>query len=137
MEIATIDPMSWVKSCPRHFFRNDEPDTMVILAYIMTDILEVGHGECIIRHVDEWYAIGSDLSWLEHEEYQLLDMFNHVIPAPAHGEHSMRGEILVNAFARDVAVVGASGSLQIKGNPPPLEVLKKTEDMEQAIVFRL
>lgn len=49
----------------------------------------------------------------------------------------MRGEILVNAFARDIAVLERDKVLQVKGDAPPSAFLKKAEGMQQAIVFRL
>ncbi len=94
-------------------------------------------GECMRRRAGEWYVIGSDLDWLKHEKYNALDLFNHVVPAPAHGEHSMRGEILVNAFAHDIAVLEDGKVLQVKGEKPPSTTLEKTAGMRQGIIFRL
>ena len=103
----------------------------------MADIIELGKGECIIRCVDEWFVIGSDMNWLKHETYNVLDLFSHVVPAPAHGEHSMRGEILINAFANDIAVLENGEVLQVKGDAPPSTVLGKIVGLPDAIMFRL
>lgn len=137
MKCTVIDSMNWVKTRPNQFFGRATPDPTHLLAYIMADIIELGKGECMIRHAGEWFVIGSDLDWLKHEKYTVPDLFNHVVPAPAHGEHSMRGEILVNAFARDVAVLESGKILQVKGEAPPATVLEKAASMRQAIVFRL
>ena len=91
----------------------------------------------MIRIVGEWHVIGSNTNWLVHETYAVLDLFRHVVPAPAHGEHSMRGEILVSAFANDVAVVNGNEVLTIQGHAPPQPVLDATRGMKQALVFRL
>jgi len=137
MKSTAIDSMRWVRARPEQFFGRAEPEPINLLAYIMADIIGLGKGECVIRCSEEWFVIGSDLDWLAHETYNILDMFNHVVPAPEHGEHSMRGEILVNAFARDVAVLERDKVLQVKGDAPPSAVLKKVDGMQQAICFRL
>jgi hypothetical protein len=138
MNITIIDPMKWVRSRPNQFFfGRDTPDPTDLLIYIMADIIKLGKGECAIRRTGEWFVIGSDVDWLKHEQYSILDLFNNVVAAPAHGEHSMRGEILVNAFARDVAVLENGKVLQVKGDAPPPDTLEKAVSMQQAIVFRL
>ncbi len=91
----------------------------------------------MIRCTGDWFVIGSDLDWLKHEKYNVLELFNNVVPAPAHGEHSMRGEILVNAFAQDVAVLEGGKVLLVKGAAPPSTTLEKTAGMRLAIVFRM
>jgi hypothetical protein len=103
----------------------------------MVDIIELGKGGCMIHCTGDWFVIGSDLDWLKHEEYNVLELFDNVAPAPAHGEHSMRGEILIKAFARDVAVLESGKMLIVKGDAPPSTALEKVVGMQQAIVFRL
>lgn len=137
MNINVVDSMKWVSSSPERFFRCAAPSPTHLLMYIMDDIIELGKGECLIRRASEWFVIGSDLDWLKHEEYNVLELFNHVVPAPAHGEHSMRGEVLVNAFARDVAVLESGKILQVKGDAPPTAALEQAAGIRQAIMFRL
>src|SRR5688572_11695175 len=108
---STIDAIKWVKSKPSRFFNTDEPDPVRLLAYIMADVLELGGGECRIRSIGDWWVIGSDVAWLTHQEYPVSELFKNVVPAPQHGEHSMRGEVLVGAFAKDVAVVSGGTTL--------------------------
>jgi hypothetical protein len=134
---TTVDPLKWVRSIPKQFFGRDRPEAVHLLAYVMADILELGKGQCLIKAVDNWHVIGSDVIWLVHEQYGVAELFNHVVPAPAHGEHSMRGEILVSAFASDVAVIDRAGILTIQGETPPGSVVQQAKEMTQALLFRL
>jgi hypothetical protein len=136
MNIKIVDPIKWVSSRPEQFFRCAEPRPTHLLIYIMGDIIELGKGDCLIRRDGEWFVIGSDSDWLGHEKYSVLELFNHVVPAPAHGEHSMRGEILVNVYASDVAFIDSGNISEVKGSAPPSTALEKAADMQQAIVFR-
>ena len=49
----------------------------------------------------------------------------------------MRGEILINAFANDIAVIENGEVLHVKGDAPPSTVLGKTLGLPHAIMFRL
>jgi hypothetical protein len=135
--MSTVDALKWVQSRAQQFFGHDRPDAVHLLAYLMADVLELGKGECVIRVLGEWSVIGSDVKWLVHEKYALRELFSHVVPAPAHGEHSMRGEILLSAFASDVAVLDDGQVLTIQGRPPPMSIVEQAKDMAQALLFRL
>jgi hypothetical protein len=108
-----------------------------LLAYVMADVVELGKGECVIRSSGEWWTIGSDVDWLAGAASSIVELFGRVVPAPAHGEHSMRGEVLVGAFASDIAVIGTDGLIQVKGQEPDRATLERSADLRRAIVFRI
>lgn len=137
VELSTVDALKWVRSQPTRFFNRPQPEPVALLAYIMADVVQLGRGECVIRSVADWYVIGSNASWLTHERYEAAELFRHIVPASEHGQHSMRGEVLVSAFAQDVAVIGPGGVLTVQGETPPKVVVDATSGMKQAIAFRL
>jgi hypothetical protein len=136
-EVANVDPLNWVRSQPTRFFNREQPDAVHLLAYIMADTVGLSRGECVIRTVGDWCVIGSNNDWLAHEKYSELELFRHVVPAPEYGEHSMRGEILVSAFAKDVSVINEGDELVIQGQAPPSLVVDAASGMKQAVAFRL
>ncbi|KAB2911107.1 MAG: hypothetical protein F9K40_01390 [Kofleriaceae bacterium] len=93
MDPHTVDALSWARANPERFFRGGRADSISLLAYLMADVLELGSGSCTILRVGSWWIIGSDRDWLQHPRYSASELFAHVVPAPEHGEHSMRGEV--------------------------------------------
>ena len=117
MTLEPIDPLAWVKRNQTRFFRGGQIDVIWLLAYVMSDVLELGRGECRIVQRDGWWFVTSDVDWLAHD-LPVRELFQRVVPAPQHGEHSMRAEVLVNAFAADVFAVSGGETIQIKGRAP-------------------
>jgi hypothetical protein len=137
MAIEPVDALEWVRARPRQFFGQDVPDALALLVYLLGDVIGLGKGECIVRPAESWWIVGSDIPWLTHPKLGIPDLFRNVVPAPSHGEHSMRGEVLVGAFARDVAVITGGNLVQVKGQPPRPEIVRKALGMSQAVLFCL
>lgn len=137
MTVKIVDALEWVRSRPQQFFKQGKPDPVHLLVYLMADVVELGKGECVIRNFHHWWIIGSDVDWLASVPCAIPELFRRVVPAPQHGEHSMRGEVLLGAFCSDVSVVGADGLLRIVGSDPEKGALMKAAGMRRAIVFRL
>jgi hypothetical protein len=117
MTLEVIDPLGWVKRNQMLFFPGGNVDVIRLLAYVMSDVLELGRGECRIVQRDGWWFVTSDIDWLVHE-LPLRELFQRVVPAPQHGEHSMRAEVLVNAYADDVLAISGGQATEIKGHAP-------------------
>lgn len=122
MTLETVDPLAWVKRNQMLFFPRGRIDVVRLLAYVMGDVVELGRGDCRIVQRDGWWGVTSDVDWLAHE-LPVSDLFERVVPAPAHGEHSMRAEILVNAFAQDVVALSGGELTDIKGRAPERDLL--------------
>jgi hypothetical protein len=137
MDIVNVDPLKWVRSRPEQFFSAGVVEPIYILPYLMADVIELGGGACTILRDGKWWLVGSDVNWLQHDHYSVPELFNHVVPAPAHGEHSMRGEVLVGAFAKNVCVSIARRSLQIEGEAPPQNILDRALKFHCALMFSL
>ena len=65
------------------------------------------------------------------------ELFERVVPAPEHGEHSMRGEVLVSAFARSVWLTLNGQRVRIQGEEPPPSVWDQTMGLYRTIVFSM
>lgn len=137
MTITPLDAVQWVRSRPQQFFGDHDADALKLLCFLMADVIELGKGDCSIRRCGSWWIIGSDTDWFINLPCSIDETFQRVVPAPQHGEHSMRGEILVFAFAADISVVGPDGITWIVGAQLGDDVVRLTDGMKRAIVFRL
>lgn len=137
MDLQTVDALRWVRSRPLQFFPSGKPEPLHLLAYLMADVLELGGGSCTIRRAAGWWIIGSEVDWLRDERYSETELFARVVAAPQHGEHSMRGEILVAAFARCVWLALDEQRVCIRGAESPSPVWDQTAGLHRAIVFAM
>lgn len=135
MNIAIVDSLQWVRSRPQQFFASGTVDPIYLLAYVTADVIELGGGTCTIRRDEGWWFVGSDVDWLRHDRYAVGDLFRHVVPAPVHGQHAMRAEIIVNAFAKNASVVLDGNLLRISGEEPPRQVLDRATGFHRALLF--
>ncbi|MBX3262870.1 MAG: hypothetical protein KF782_24545 [Labilithrix sp.] len=117
MLLEEIDPLAWVKGNQKLFFPGGQIDVIRLIAYVMSDVLELGRGECRIVRRDGWWFVSSDVDWFVHD-LSVRELFQRVVPAPQHGEHSMRAEVLINAYADDVFAVSGGEENEIKGLLP-------------------
>jgi hypothetical protein len=136
MELATVDALKWLRSQPARFFPSGRPHPIHLLAFVMADVLELGGGSCTIRHQGEWWIVGSDVDWLDHS-VDVPQLFGRVIAAPQHGQHSMRAEVLVAAFATSVWTTLRGVRTRIQGDEPPASVWEEVAPYWRTIVFRL
>lgn len=130
-----MDAIQWVRSRAQMFFPSGKPEPVHLLAYLMADVVELGGGSCIIRQKDGWWIIGSEVDWLRHPAHPEDELFKRVVPAPQHGEHSMRGEVLLSAFSRSVWATLGGERIRIQDEEPPSSVWDQASDLHRAIVF--
>jgi hypothetical protein len=135
--LQVLDAFRWIRSDPRRFFPSGVPDSLGLLAYLMADVLELGRGSCTIRRMDGWWLIGSDADWFEGSPCSESDLFRRVVPAPEHGEHSMRGEVLLAAFASSVWTAREGIAVRIQGDEPPAGLWSHAGDLRRVIAFTM
>lgn len=137
MTDKTIDPIAWARASETRLFPSGAFDVMHLLAYVMADVLVLGGGDCRIARRDSWWFVTSDADWLTHE-LPVRELFQRVVPAPAHGEHSLRAEVLLTAYAHDVYTARDADELIVKGLAPDSELLRKvSRPGERVIAFRV
>lgn len=138
MTLQTVDPIAWLKASRERFFPGGKFDVTRLLAYVMADVLELGRGECRIVRRDSWWFVVSDSDWLAHDAISVSELFQRVVPAPAHGEHSMRAEVLLTAYADDVYTAMDTEELVIKGEAPDRKLIEPFLTQEHRVVgFRV
>jgi hypothetical protein len=137
MDLQTVDALQWVRARSQQFFPSGKPEPIYLLAYLMADVLELGRGSCMIRQKDGWWIIGSEIDWLCDAPCSEVELFERIVPAPQHGEHSMRGEILTSAFARSVWLTLDGQRVRIRGQEPPSLAWDHAAGLHRAIVFSM
>ena len=140
MDLVIIDPVAWVAARPMQFFRTENPDALALLPYVMNDVLFLGAGECRVSRAEGWLFVSSNGDWMRHDSISVEALFSRVVAEPGLGQHSMRSEILLNAFASDILVATRHEELLVKGQPPATALLGAQVDFAWAtrsIAFRL
>jgi hypothetical protein len=137
MEISTPDAVAWVRARPQQFFPSGTPEPVYLLAYAMADVVGLSAGSCTIRRHEDWWIIGSEVDWLRHDEYTPTDLFSHVVPAPSHGQHSMRAEVILSAFATNIWIILGSERQRIVGSDPSDAVWAVAAGLHRAVIFSL
>lgn len=140
MQTQQVDALDWVKRSEALFFPGGKIDAMRLLAYVVSDVLELGRGDCRIASREGWWLIASDADWLVHHEFAVRELFDRVVPAPQHGEHSLRAEILLQVFAADVFTSCTTEAQCIKGAHPPTAMIAEALHegwTRRLLVFRL
>lgn len=137
-ELQPVDALAWVRSGAERFFPRGQVDPLYLLAFAMADVLELGTGSCVVRrHPPGWWIIGSDDDWLASSNLPVGTLFQSVVSTPGRGQHSMRSEVLVAAFAKSVWTTSSGGPLKIAGDDPAKGVWDKCADLRRAIVFEM
>jgi hypothetical protein len=133
-----LDAIQWVKNSQIRFFPDGQIDVLRLLAYVMADVIGLGGGDCHITRRSDWWFVSSDVDWLTHPSIPVPQLFSRVVPAPAHGEHSMRAEVLVAAYAEDVYTMTATEAHVIKGAGPDVVAAAAAElGATRVVAFRL
>jgi hypothetical protein len=130
------DAVAWVRSGPERFFPGGNVSHVGLLAWVAQDIVSAG-GTLTACVVDDWWLVSSDARWLSHPSYSVEELFRHVVTASEQGRHSMRGEVIVAAFAASVAVfVADKGRIAIQGDPPGERIWSRAEAHHYSLLFR-
>jgi len=137
--LTHVESLLWVKRNQGLIFPNGEVEPLHLLAYVMNDVLDLGGGECRIVRRDAWWFVSSDVDWLKHE-LSVQELFQRVVVAPQHGLHSMRAEILINAYAEDAFALSDGNETLLKGvgpSRPLLESILANGWSRALVAFRL
>lgn len=140
MEVQQVDGLEWVRSRPSQFFAGGRVSPAALFPYLVGDVVELGGGECRVVMRGAWCFLSSDHDWMRHPTIPVAALFQRVVPAPGHGEHSLRGEVLLMAFAADVVTTAPGDRLVVKGTPPDEVLVRAAVDATWArrwVAFRI
>jgi hypothetical protein len=99
------------------FFEEDAP-TLNELCRLLTESVEwTSDSRVSTRSAEpDWKIIDSQTDWVAETGLSIKQLFSQIVPLPEAGPNSMRAEILLTGFARDVISSGPEGKVVIKGS---------------------
>ncbi len=113
------DPIGFIRKKPGMFTRSSPVSGVELATNIVSEALLLikGKGRVTTFLTDTWWVVASDIDWIANEsEHPVEDVFSHILPLPQAGPNSMRGEVLLTAFARDVITQSIDGQHVVKGS---------------------
>jgi len=144
-EIQVLDdPIGLIRKKPGMFTRSIPVSGIELATNIVSEalLLTKGKGRVTTFCTDTWWVVASDVDWIANEsEHPIQDIFSRILPLPQAGPNSMRGEVLLTAFARDVITQGIDGQHVIKGSAlasdNPWPVPAGHQGWKRVVAFRM
>ncbi len=136
--LKTLDPIDHIRANPQMYLRGGNADPVDLARQIAGDAIYLGAKRAQIINVNGWLLVAADVDWMKGSEIQ--EIFSQVVPFPKAGVNSMRSEVLLSAFARDIFTADSTGHVVIKGtapNDPEVYRAAKEENWARVIAFRL
>jgi hypothetical protein len=120
--MRTIDPISHIRSNPAMYLPQ-LPGGVDLSSYLaerlVSDAMTLGATHVDVCRNDDWWTVASDKDWLAGQgESDVAALFAGVVPFPKAGVNSMRAEVLLTAFARDILTSDEQSAQLIKGDFP-------------------
>jgi hypothetical protein len=135
-DLQVVDPIRWLRRDPHRFFTGGKVEPITLVLAVAADILYAG-GELNVRNSSRWWIVGSNVDWLvpNYRGLQATELFKNVVSEPARGAHSMRGEVLLGAFASAVWISLEGNREGVIGTAPDQTAWSRTEDLHRCIFF--
>ena len=109
--------------------------------HLICDVLHLHtHSECTVARSGEWWLVYGSMDWLKHDTLTVSELFTRIVPALEQGVNSMRGEIIVAAFAADIGTYDGISWTTIQGGNIPESIqqcLASMDAIQRAVVFRV
>lgn len=138
-DLEIVNGLDWVRRNEDRLLSSNNR-ALEIATGLIGDVLILA-GSVQAYRDGEWWVIGSGVDWIGFDgKYNINEIFSQMTPFPEAGDNSMRAEILLFCFARDV-VTFAQGELTIiKGEFHELQLidgLKYRSDVVRWVLFRV
>lgn len=110
------DSVEFIRSRPDMFLRGEfNPSDMA--GRLAGDALILGALHVTITRGDMWHIISADNDWLSaHPPVEPREAFFQIVRFPEAGDNSMRGEVLLTAFASKVISASPHDRFVVKGS---------------------
>jgi hypothetical protein len=136
------DPIGFIRKRPGMFVRSQPVSGAELAANIVGDALLLTSGHVTAFRKAAWWVIASDIDWIASQSSPSVeDYFSRIVPLPQAGPNSMRGEVLLVAFARDVVSQGEDGRHVVTGDismhDEVWDILNSDPKWKRVIAFRL
>jgi hypothetical protein len=135
------DAIEHIKKRPELYLRSGKPSGLELAERLIGDVLLLTSGPVTASRNGPWWVITSPVDWLKRScSGPLEQLFTRIVPFPEAGPNSMRSEVLLTAFARDVLTRDRSTVYVVKG-PPSLAApgpdLAPGHNWERLVAFTL
>lgn len=143
MTIRTIRSIEHLKAHPEMYLGyGGVVDPRELAVKIASGPIFLGMVPVLVDRAGDWWLVASPQDWLALDaSTSVAEAFNRIRPFPTAGRNAMRAEVLLSAFADDVAVYGADGRTVVKGCEdgfPELEaVIQGRLDRHRVVAFRV
>ena len=141
-DLRIIDSLVAIRGRPEMYLRGGVASAADLARRVADDAKLLGAQSVEVEELADWWLIGGDRDWCKlgrDRPTNPLELFRRAWPFIEAGDNSMRSEILIAAFAKDVFTV-SQGILEIvQGAGPEDELLEKvaTGRWTRVIGFRL
>ena len=142
--LKIVDGLEWVRKNRDRFFDGQVTGGKLANA-LVEQALVLGATDAANLNHDNWQIVGATRDWFREGRFVANDIesFRRVLPLPEAGQYSLRAEILIAAFARDIVTISNEARYQLetdlRSEPAPvLETIKKCQSnhlWEPAKVF--
>ncbi len=126
-DIKLIDALSVIRSQPLTYLRQRVVTADVLAFRVADDARRLGCEPVeVVEHEGCW-LVGAGDDWCikgRHVPSDVLELFRRAWPFPEAGANSMRSEVLVAAFARDV-FTGSADDIQVVQGAEPGETMRE------------
>jgi hypothetical protein len=138
--MRTLNPIEHIRERKDFYIRGGVPSAQYLAAQIIGDALYLGAQDVSVKHINEWWVVSSSRDWLSAEtNEEVISLFTNIVPFPEAGVNSMRSEILLVAFAKDVISARNPSRIVISGTVDPNDSiwqLSDTVECERIVGFR-
>jgi hypothetical protein len=132
------DALGFVRSHRTMFLQPGVAGRSQCAELLVAQILALGSDSVFVLRTDGWLAVGStDLDWFVPGS-STAQQFERLIPLPELAVNTNRTEIVLMAFASDIATLSGDSLEVVKGAPPPDELLQRVRARAalRTVVFR-
>jgi hypothetical protein len=108
--------IDFIKNHPERFLRQNNLG-LELSTNIVSDALLLVDEPISAQKQDEWWIVSCERDWIANQSNLIVEeIFSRIIPFPEAGQNSMRSEVLLTAFAKDVITILGKEISVIKGD---------------------
>jgi len=136
------DALTHIRRHPKMYLQSDTAKGSELASLLGDEVLVATGEQAEVSHESAWWVVASRCDWLDLQAGTTLkDMFTKMIPFPRAGAKSMRREVLLTAFARDVVTRDGESSCIIKGDVENHDLIWplmwRDKEWQRVVAFRL
>ncbi len=121
------DAVAYVRTQASIFFSDGTPRSFQCAQQLVAQLVALGVSEVFVSRSERWWAVGSlDRDWFL-AGLPVESQFQRILPLPEMAPNASRAEILLLAFADDVAVLSGDELRVLAGTEPPTDFARRAQ----------